>query len=78
VFSLLLGLMLATVQGTTVVLEDFEQPKELRLGGMQIHPSSQVRLSTERPLKASDARSCVTALSKCKGCNIWKSSPRIS
>ncbi|MFA0767506.1 MAG: hypothetical protein OXFUSZZB_000834 [Candidatus Fervidibacter sp.] len=50
-FSLLLGLMLATVQGTTVVLEDFEQPKELRLGGMQIHPSSQVRLSTERPFE---------------------------
>ena len=44
--------MLAMVQGATVVLEDFEQPRELRLGGMQVHPSSKVQLSTEQPFES--------------------------
>jgi hypothetical protein len=28
-----------------VIVEDFEQPAEFRLGGMQIQPKSQLRLS---------------------------------
>ena len=50
----LLWLSLGMVMGVghrEVVLEDFEQPAELRLGGMQVHPRTQVRLSETHPFE---------------------------
>lgn len=51
---LALTMLFAAIQDV-VVLEDFEQPKELRLGGMQIQPQSQVRLSEIEPF---DGKRC--------------------
>lgn len=49
-FSLALWALMGTMPGA-VVLEDFEQPTELRLGGMEVHPQSEVRLSEEAPFE---------------------------
>ncbi|MCX7969632.1 MAG: glycosyl hydrolase [Armatimonadetes bacterium] len=38
-------LMLSGVQQGVVVIEDFEQPAEFRLGGERVHPQSQLKLS---------------------------------
>ncbi len=47
---LLLGMVIG-MKPSVVVLENFEQPAELRLGGMQVHPQSQVRLSDQQPFE---------------------------
>ncbi len=44
---LVMGMLVGMPQ--RVVVEDFEQPKELRLGGIQVRPPSQVWLSEKKP-----------------------------
>ncbi|MFN4179091.1 MAG: glycosyl hydrolase [Armatimonadota bacterium] len=44
-------LMVSSVPQDAVTVENFEQPAEFRLGGMQIHPQSQLKLSEKDPFE---------------------------
>lgn len=47
--------MVVQAQTLPLVLEDFEAPAEVRLGGYCVHPQSQLRLSTQNPF---DGKQC--------------------
>ncbi len=44
-------LMVSSVPQGAVTIENFEQPAEFKLGGMQIHPQSQLKLSEKNPFE---------------------------